>query len=424
MDNARHVHRQTLKKKTLLTLALLLGGTATVPGSLAAAPAADRAPAELKMILSPGRNNAGAITFRTEGEGETAGQAAVSGASQATAPGSSPKPVVKAVDPSPTTVQPAEANTQSIAERGELALGKARPRILAYPNSFSMGVGYRWDDLHWVITDSDKRPSFASVLEYDNLESATLSADMRWSNSSNIYVRGGVDIGRTLSGDERDSDYLFPTEPNNFPSVVEFSRSTADCDSGSLLDANIGVGYRFDLPFSDRDQYLRLMPLVGFSYHSQELEVNDGVQILSEYGFSMPLGPFDGLDSNYDAHWAGPWAGIDMELALNQRHALLASFEYHWVDYEADADWNLRSDFSHPVSFEHESDGDGIIASITYRFTPNPKWFWTLGYKYSKFEADWGEDTTYFSDGTIGKDKLYEAEWESHAVMVGLGYRF
>lgn len=409
MRSARKSNGQASGKKQLLTLALLLGGTATVLGSGAAAWAADRAPTELKMILSPGKGNSDVITFSADGEekAEAVEQAATPTAASA-----------KQAAPTPMTVLPPESTAESAAERAELVSGKSSPRSLAFANSFSLGVGYRWDSVFFNIATLSRTPNILSELEYDDFESMTLSANMRWSNSSNVYVRGGVDIGRTITGDVRDSDYL----GNN--RTMEFSRSYADGDGGSLVDADVGAGYRFDLPFSGRDRYMRLMPLVGYSYHSQELEMTDGVQAIAGYGFDVPLGPFDGLDSNYDAHWAGPWIGLDMELAFNLRHALLASLEYHWVDYEADADWNLRSDFAHPISFEHDSNGDGVVAAITYRYTPNPKWFWTVGYKFSKFDADAGEYTVYRSDDTVSYARFNEAEWESHAVMVGLGFKF
>lgn len=377
----------------LLALSVVLGVEPMANGVALA----DQPPPELKMILAPGSADSGVITFSAED-----GQA----------------PVRKTAPPEPMTVLPPEATAESARQRAALVSGDGRPTSLEYTNSLTLGVGYRWDDLSWNIADIDGHPNILSELQYDDFQSMTLSATLRWSNSSNIYVRGGVDIGRALSGDVRDSDYLGDNR------TMEFSRSSADGDGGALLDADIGVGYRFDVPISGRETYMQLMPLLGYSYHSQELEMSDGRQEISAYGWGMPLGSFDGLDSNYDAHWAGPWIGVDMELAFNRRHALMASVEYHWVDYEGDADWNLRTDFAHPVSFEHDSDGDGVVASITYRYTPDPKWFWTLGFKYSKFETDSGTDTTYFSDGTVASVPLNEVERESCAVMVGLGYRF
>lgn len=398
MMHHRHGRPQPSARKALLAASVLLGslGAAMVG-------AADQPPAELKMILSPGQGRSDVITFSTDGEDQ---------------PATKESRPVETAEPTPMTVLPPEATAESAAEREALVSGKSRPRTLAYPSSFTLGAGYRWDSVNWNIADSDYRPNILSELQYDDIESLTLSGTLRWSNSANFYVRGGFDIGRTLSGDVQDSDYL----GNN--RTYEFSRSYSDSDSGSLVDATIGVGYRFDLPLSGSDRYMHLMPLVGYSYHSQDLDMTDGVQVIADYGFNMPLGPFDGLDSNYDAHWAGPWIGLDMELVFDQRHALLASLEYHWADYEADANWNLRGDFAHPISYEHDSDGDGIVASITYRYTPNPKWFWTVGFRYSRFEADSGTDTTYLSDGSVVAGPLNEAEWESYAVTVGLGFKF
>nr|WP_321465077.1 hypothetical protein [uncultured Desulfobulbus sp.] len=382
--------RQRRGGKTLAGLAIVLG----LEAGLALA---DQPPPELKMILAPGSVNSGVITFSAEENQDGA---------------------EKTVQPTPMTVLPPSSTAESARQRQKLVAGEARPLSLAYQNSFTLGAGYRWDNLRFNIAPLGGTPNILSELSFDDLESMTVSAGMRWSNSSNVYVRGGVDIGRTISGEVQDSDYYGDNR------TLEFSRSYADGDGGSVLDADIALGYRFDLPLSGRESTLQLMPVLGYSYHSQEVAMTNGVQVIADYGFGVELGPFTGLDSNYDAHWAGPFIGLDMELALNRQHALLASFEYHWIDYEADADWNLRSDFAHPISFEHDSEGDGVVASITYRYTPNPKWFWTVGFTYSKFEADAGGYTYYSADNSPGYARFNEAEWESCAVVVGLGFKF
>ncbi len=405
--------------KKLRRLALLLGGVGML--GITVLPAhADQPPPELKMILAPGQGSSDVITFSADEGDKTVIKEAMPETSRTAAPvsskgatTSSPKTAGQAAaELTPMTVLPAEATAESAEQRAALLAGKGRGRSLAYPNSFSMEVGYRWDSFFYNTAPANRVPNIISELQFDDLESMTLSANMRWSNSSHVYVRGGIDIGRTITGEVQDSDY------NGDNRTLEFSRSYADCDGGALLDANIGVGYRFDIPFTEREGFMHLMPVIGFAFHSQELQMTDGVQVIPAYG------PFDGLDSNYDAHWSGPFVGLDMELAFYQRHALMASVEYHYMNYEADADWNLRSGLAHPVSFEHDSNGDGFNASISYRYTPNPKWFWTVGYRYSKFEADAGDNIRHLASGEERIIRVNEAEWESHAVMVGLGYRF
>lgn len=42
----------------------------------------------------------------------------------------------------------------------------------------------------------------------------------------------------------------------------------------------------------------------------------------------------------------------------------ILSFKYHSVIYYAEANWNLGTDFEHPKSFEHDTNGTGVVISI------------------------------------------------------------
>ena len=292
-----------------------------------------------------------------------------------------------------------------------------KPKYIAYKPSFSMKTGYRVEQMKWSISAFNTPPNILSELTWSDVESYTLSGDFRWSNATNLYVRGNVNVGWVAAGDVRDSDYLGDNR------TQEFSRSYADA-GGAFWDAGIGAGYRFDLPLSGKGAFLRFIPVAGWSYHIQEMEMTEGVQALAAYGWEVELGPFDGLQSSYDTKWDGPWLGIDFELGLNEKHSVNASFEYHWASFSAEANWNLRSDFAHPVSFRHEADGDGIFARIEYRYSPSQTWFWGVAMDYMNMDTDSGTDETYFADGSTYKAKLNELEWESFSILLSLGYYF
>jgi len=400
MMHHRHGRPQPSARKAMLAASVLLGSLGT-----AMAGAADQPPAELKMILSPGQGRSDVITFSTDGEDQ---------------PATKESRPVETAEPTPMTVLPPEATAESAAEREALVSGKSRPRTKRESNrpSVSLGVGYRWDDLDWNIAGFGGSPNIRSELTFDEMESLVLSGNFRWRSESNLYFRGGVDIGTRLDGEVQDSDY----DGNN--RMFEFSRSYSEADGGSVLDASMGVGYLFEVPLQQQDMVFRVAPLLGYSYHRQDIEITDGWQVAYEPYYGVVFDPLLGLDSRYDAKWTGPWIGLDFELELNQRHSIQASLEYHWADYDADANWNLRSDLAHPVSFEHDSDGDGFVASLTYTNNFAPQWFWTLGANYSKFKADPGKNLMYFSNGYWLSTRLNEAEWESYAVTVGLGFKF
>ena len=93
--------------------------------------------------------------------------------------------------------------------------------------------------------------------------------------------------------------------------------------------------------------------------------------------------------------------------------------------YEATADWNLRDDFEHPKSFEHEAEGTGYIASIGSQYKLTQDLSLNLSVDYQKWQADKkGIDTTFFSDGTTSETKFNEVNWESMGANIGIKYAF
>ncbi len=377
------LHGTPLKYGCTSALAVTLLAASCMDAAFAAEQVKD-SPPEFKMILSPGTGNAESITFSAEEEKK----------------------------------QAQKQGFAAQAEKEGAVVPKAAAKYRGFEPDFRLTTGYRRDNLNFSIASVDGYPNVISELTWEDVQSATLGGSFRWSNSSKIYLRGGVDLGWILTGDVQDSDYLGDNR------TYEFSRSYADTKDGSLLDAEIGIGYRLEMPFADGNGGFRLMPLVGYAYSTQEFEMSNGVQAVADYGFAMELGPFDDLKSTYDTTWDGFWIGFDMDLDFNPRHSLSAAFEYHWVDFEADADWNLRTDLAHPVSFQHSAGGEGYAASLTYRYTPTEKWFASIGFSFCSMTADPGDQVFFFADGTEATTMLNEVEWESFNVMVGLGYKF
>ncbi len=281
--------------------------------------------------------------------------------------------------------------------------------------TLSLASGYRVDKLKFNIAGLLGTPNVLSELTWTDLEAAELSLAFRWRPESGFYLRGGIDYGWIQSGDNQDSDYYGDNR------TEEFSRSYADSD-GSLIDANAAIGYRFELASTSNFFRLGVAPVYGYSVHIQNLNMTDGVQVVTEDGTG--LGPFSGLDSSYDTRWDGSFVGLDLDLALGTRHELTWSFEYHWLAYEAEANWNLRSDFEHPVSFRHEANGRGLIARTGYRFRCFSNAWLGLNLNYRKLETDSGYDKTFFADGTSLITPLNEVIWESWSAGLSLSVNF
>lgn len=276
-------------------------------------------------------------------------------------------------------------------------------------SEFTLSTGYRVDELQWSIAGDINGccPNILSELTWSDISSYNVKAAYNFYEGQFLYGRASLDYGFIFSGNNQDSDYL---EDNH---NAEFSRSNNNSDSGYVLDGTAGIGYRIR---SVRGG-VELIPMIGYSYHKQNLTITDGFQTIPE------TGAFSGLDSSYRARWQGPWIGTDIHYATKQ-WALLTKLEYHLADYYAYANWNLRDDFEHPVSYEHWADGSGFVFALDGDYKLNDRWSFvgTLDAQYWK--ATSGLDRTYFSDGTSSDTRLNQVVWDSYAALVGLKYTF
>ncbi len=204
---------------------------------------------------------------------------------------------------------------------------------------FLFSTGYRVDDFNWNIAGDiyGNNPNILSELTWNDIEIYQIKFHFKTILHGVCYLRGSSGFGWIFNGESQDSDYSGDNRTS------EFSRSINSADDGNILDVSLGIGYQFTF----RLDSFGITPLIGYSYHRQNLTITNGIRIIP------PTDPFPGLDSTYVAEWNGPFLGLDFTLKLNNKHTVFAEIEYHWANYYAKADWNLRSDFAHPKSFEH-----------------------------------------------------------------------
>ena len=277
-------------------------------------------------------------------------------------------------------------------------------------SKFILSAGYRVGDLDWNIAGdtTGENPNILSELTWSDLEIYQVKLSNVTMIPKRVYFRGSLAYGWITGGENQDADF------NGDNRTLEWSRSNNKTKDDNVLDASLGIGY----PFTFGQGKFRISPLIGYSYHKQNLRITDGCQTIP------PTGSFQGLDSTYDAEWSGPWVGLDLMFKLNEKHNLFAEIEYHWADYYAEANWNLRSDYAHPKSFEHDADGDGIIILMGWTYLFHGRWALDVTVDYQSWSTDHGIDRVFFASGTTAETRLNEVNWESYAAMIGLAYHF
>lgn len=284
------------------------------------------------------------------------------------------------------------------------------PPARAWELSLTLDTGWRHDDFQWTIAGdtSGRNPNILSDLDWSDLEiiPVGITADVRLKDHWRVQLSGSY--GWIADGENRDSDYDFNNRKG------EFSRSYADTE-GRTIDAGFAIGYDVKLA----DEKVIVTPWVGVNYHQQHLNDKNGVQVVDYY--YGDLGPFRGLDSVYEAEWFGVTFGLDAAVRMSATTRFLVGARYELADYRAEADWNLRTDFT---GFNHRADGDGwrLSAGVEWDFARR----WTLGLHadWSLFRTGSGIDHTDFTDGTSIDTRLNEVEWESIGVRLGLTHRF
>lgn len=310
-------------------------------------------------------------------------------------------------DASPTSINQDSARS---------ATQRSQDPVLAYQAAeFYFNTGYRRDDVDWSIANIGGTPNILSELKWRGLEIATINVGSTLYLKSNWLVNMDLTYGRIFAGNNQDSDYF----GNN--RTVEFSRSNNNADQGDIFDISTAFGYRWQQSLKQQSTYpaIELRPLIGLSYHAQNLKIVDGFQTIPA------TGDFAGLDSSYDATWFGPWLGLDSRINFSDNFTIALNVEYHYAAYDATANWNLRSDFAHPESFTHEAKGYGLISSVTSQLRLSHALSLNLSVDYQDWQAHRdGIDTTYFANGASLTTKFNGVNWRSFGANIGLIYEF
>lgn len=296
-----------------------------------------------------------------------------------------------------------------ILSAAPLALSKQDVEIM-------MGSGCRTDEFSWNIagTSAGTEPNILSELSWKDLRIHQISIGLRVNDNSGLYMKNHIAYGVIVDGKNQDSDYRKDDRQ------LEYSRSNNQADTGGTWDFSAGIGYPLPLGFD----FISLAPVIGYSYHRQELRMTDGYQ-------SIPAtGPFPDLNSSYDASWKGPWVGVDLTLASKEISSsldwveLCIGFEHHWAAYDATADWNLRTDFKHPKSFEHKADGRGDKLFFGLKNRLGDMTTLSIFYEQQQWTAQGGVDRVFLANGQTIETRLNEVNWRSSVVRFEIAIRF
>lgn len=304
--------------------------------------------------------------------------------------------------------------SSGVAPAAEGAADSARAQAI----EVSLSTGIRTDDLDWNIAGNaaGTNPNILSELTWKDVESAYIKGSGRLRLGKGFWLRGYLDWGYVYNGSNQDSDFAGDDR------TLEWSRSENNADEGNLWDISAAL----ESPGWRPAPWLTVAPLMGFSYHRQNLTITDGLQTVSRPAINpnaAPLGPIVGLDSTYSSRWFGPWTGAEVSVS-GRRVSLKGSFEFHYAYYRAEADWNLRTALAHPVSFEHSAEGYGLVFSLGADYNFTSRLSAGITGDAQQWRATDGIDRTHFAAGGSSDTRFNEVNWSSLALLAGITYLF
>jgi len=282
------------------------------------------------------------------------------------------------------------------------------------PKQLAISVGQRKDNLNWNIAGSTV--NVLSELKWENMAIFQFQAAGELHLKNDRRLRAMLGYGVINSGANQDSDY------NGNNRTQEFSRSNNNA-GGDVLDASIAFGKKLRLRDLSAGKSFYVTPLAGLSIHRQNLTMTDGVQTISSAS-TPPLGPFPGLASSYDALWMGPWVGAEVLVETERGWDMRARADYHVAEYSAKANWNLRLDLAHPVSFRHTATGSGIALSLGASYPAGKNLKANFWLEHHQWTTRAGSDQMHFADGTVGYARLNAVNWSSTSCNFGFVRQF
>jgi len=280
----------------------------------------------------------------------------------------------------------------------------------ATETTFDVHAGDRTDQLNWSIAanaGAAATPNIRSELTWTDVRIRQIGASWKATEPEGLQLRAALDYGRIAHGRNQDSDYLGDNR------TLEESRSNNDTNDDYVWDAAFALGLRNVL-----DDARVITPFVGLSHHAQHLRITNGNQTIPADG------PFPGLDTTYRAQWTGPFVGFEAQTAVDAPHVFFR-LEYHWARYRAKANWNLRPDFDHPLSFKHDAGATGRVLAFGLASAPVLGGFVArLTLHFQRWSTDPGTDRAFRSDGTSTSTRLNEVEWTSRTILLGIERNF
>ena len=267
--------------------------------------------------------------------------------------------------------------------------------------SISVGGGYQVENSNWSIAGNSNgtNPNIYSELMWKKLQSPTVQASASWRFYKAFSLRAGFSRAFIQSGKVTDTDY--GKDDRQQPVYNGVFKD----DKGNITAYTATLAYTFS-----HTRYT-LTPLLGYMYNRQAL-----------YVLPADAGTPADLNTTYTARWQGATIGLEATWLANKHFSLTPSVQYYQLQYDATANWNLITQFQHPVSFTHAANGFAIAPGVQAAYHINAHTQIFLNGHYTHWDTGHGRDVLYLTSGEVDHTRLNEVKRDDTGVAAGITF--
>ena len=250
--------------------------------------------------------------------------------------------------------------------------------------NISASSGLFTQNFSWSVAGNyaGQNPNIYSELNWDKIKGQVYCIDVEYRFRKKFFVAGSSKYGGIKSGSITDADYKSDNRTDR-SYYAQFSSGNSN-----LFNTNLSVGY----VLIHKRKFI-LDASLGYGYQTESLNIRPGKEDSSIIT--------TGLNSSYAITISGPHLGMHIQYNLTEKFSIGFLVRLQLLNYDGKADWNLATNFQHPVSFRQLATGYQLNNELRlgYVLNKNLKLFLSLENDHLKTSS--GDDVLYKSSGDV-----------------------
>lgn len=207
---------------------------------------------------------------------------------------------------------------------------------------------------------------------------------------------------------------------------MEGSLAVKKIGDGYVSDTDFGSDYRQDITFYIKLNTRHGEVISGDLIAGRQIYLKEGWDIKMAAGYSLNhqylylITPDSDLESSYLTQWRGGVVYVGSNIEMLKNLSSMIGLSYYQLKYRATADWKLREDFQHPLSFSHQARGFGTKAEFQLMYHLSNGFSLAVRLNRIGMKTGKGLDRIYYTNGKIASTQLNEVQ--SRCLSFSLGF--